>query len=63
MIGNLGHNAFLFAPRAFKQFKPVFNLFQVENHDDFITTEEGRVHIQDQRGYYILYDTALTAFK
>lgn len=36
---------------------------EVENHDDFITTEEGRVHIQDQRGYYILYDTALAAFK
>ena len=37
--------------------------FQVENHDDFFTTEEGRVHIQDQRGYYVLYDSALADFK
>ena len=36
---------------------------QVENHDDFFTTEEGRVHIQDQRGYYIMYDSALADFK
>ncbi|XP_068750634.1 uncharacterized protein [Montipora capricornis] len=36
---------------------------EVENHDDFFTMEEGRVHIQDQRGYYILYDSALADFK
>ncbi|CAH3180891.1 unnamed protein product [Porites lobata] len=36
---------------------------EVENHDDFFTTEEGRVHIQDQRGYYIMYDSALADFK
>ncbi|XP_074637432.1 uncharacterized protein LOC141895506 [Acropora palmata] len=36
---------------------------EVENHDDFFTIEEGRVHIQDQRGYYILYDSALADFK
>lgn len=41
----------------------VNSFLQVENHDDFFTTEEGRVHIQDQRGYYILYDTALSDFK
>lgn len=41
----------------------VFFFFQVENHDDFVTTEEGRVHIQDQRGYYVLYDSALGDFK
>lgn len=40
-----------------------FFFFQVENHDDFVTTEEGRVHIQDQRGYYVLYDSALGDFK
>ena len=39
------------------------SFLQVENHDDFFTTEEGRVHIQDQRGYYILYDSALADFK
>ena len=32
---------------------------EVENHDDFYTLEEGRVHVQDQRGYYVVYDTAL----
>lgn len=30
----------------------------IENHDDFYTVEEGRVHVQDQRGYYIVYDAA-----
>lgn len=30
----------------------------IENHDDFYTMEEGRVHVQDQRGYYIMYDAA-----
>ena len=30
----------------------------IENHDDFYTLEEGRVHVQDQRGYYIMYDAA-----
>ena len=41
----------------------IFFFLQVENHDDFFTTEEGRVHIQDQRGYYIMYDSALADFK
>jgi hypothetical protein len=31
----------------------------VENHDDFYTLEEGRVHVQDQRGHYVVYDVAL----
>lgn len=30
----------------------------IENHDDFYTVEEGRIHVQDQRGYYIVYDSA-----
>lgn len=32
---------------------------EVENHDDFYSVEEGRVHVQDQRGYYIMYDSAI----
>jgi hypothetical protein len=31
---------------------------EVENHDDFYTIEEGRVHVLDQRGYYIMYEAA-----
>lgn len=30
----------------------------IENHDDFYTVEEGRIHVQDQRGYYVVYDSA-----
>lgn len=36
---------------------------QVENHDDFYAFEEGRVHVQDQRGLYVMYDTAIHDFK
>ncbi|XP_048579860.1 uncharacterized protein LOC5511107 isoform X2 [Nematostella vectensis] len=36
---------------------------ELENHDDFYSQEEGRVHVQDQRGYYITYDSALDDFK
>ena len=32
---------------------------EIENHDDFYSFEEGRVHVQDQRGYYIMYSAAL----
>ena len=35
----------------------------IENHDDFYTLDEGRVHVQDQRGYYIMYDAAINDFK
>ncbi|ELT87774.1 hypothetical protein CAPTEDRAFT_135511, partial [Capitella teleta] len=36
---------------------------EIENHDDFYSVEEGRVHVQDQRGYYIMYDTAIQDLK
>nr|KAG5699494.1 hypothetical protein BaRGS_020053 [Batillaria attramentaria] len=36
---------------------------EVENHDDFYTIDEGRVHVQDQRGYYIMYDSAVEDLK
>ena len=31
----------------------------IDNHDDFYLTDEGRVHVQDQRGYYVMYAAAL----
>ena len=36
---------------------------EVENHDDFYSVDEGRVHVQDQRGYYVIYQAALDDFK
>ena len=36
---------------------------EVDNHDDFYSIDEGRIHVQDQRGYYIVYDTALQDLK
>ena len=36
---------------------------QVENHDDFYVFEEGRIHVQDQRGLYIMYNAALSDFR
>ena len=32
---------------------------EVENHDDFYTLDDGRIHVQDQRGYYIVYDASI----
>lgn len=32
---------------------------EVENHDDFYSIDEGRVHVQDHRGYFIVYDVAV----
>ena len=31
----------------------------IENHEDFYSYEEGRIHVQDQRGYYVMYSAAL----
>ncbi len=30
----------------------------MDNHDDFYTIDEGRIHVQDQRGYFVMYDAA-----
>ncbi|XP_039605696.1 uncharacterized protein si:ch73-242m19.1, partial [Polypterus senegalus] len=35
----------------------------IENHDDFYTSEGGDTHIQDQNGMYIIYDVALKDMK
>ena len=32
----------------------------IDNHDDFYTIDEGRIHVQDQRGYFVMYDAAVT---
>ena len=31
---------------------------EVDNHDDFYSLDEGRVHVLDQRGYYVMYEAA-----
>lgn len=38
---------------------------EIENHDDYYTLDEetGMVHVQDQRGYFIVYDVALNDLK
>jgi hypothetical protein len=36
---------------------------EIENHDDFYILDEGFIHVQDQRGYFIVYDIALEDFK
>ncbi|KAL8186354.1 UNVERIFIED_CONTAM: hypothetical protein K2H54_069198, partial [Gekko kuhli] len=36
---------------------------EVENHDDFYTTEGAYIHTQDQRGVYVMYDVALQDLK
>lgn len=35
----------------------------IENHDDFYSVDEGRVHVQDLRGYFVIYDAAEKDFK
>ena len=37
---------------------------EIENHDDFYSTDEqGNIHVQDQRGYFIMYDVAINDLK
>ena len=37
---------------------------EIENHDDFYSVDEKEfVHVQDQRGFYVVYDSALTDLK
>ena len=37
--------------------------FSDENHDNYYTHQEGRMHLQDERGCYIVYDAALEDLK
>lgn len=36
---------------------------EVDNHDDFYFHEEGRIHVRDQIGFWIVYDCALDDFQ
>jgi len=37
---------------------------EVDNHDDYYTIDDdGRVHVQDQRGRYVMYDAAINDLK
>ncbi|XP_048257717.1 uncharacterized protein LOC124151794 isoform X2 [Haliotis rufescens] len=60
--GGLGSHSYLHnTPADFKMSESEFIEFsEVENHDDFYTIEEGRIHVVDQRGYYIMYDMAVS---
>ncbi|XP_038054173.1 uncharacterized protein LOC119726519 isoform X2 [Patiria miniata] len=63
--GGLGSHGYLhYTPAEFKLSESEFMEFsEVENHDDFYSFDEGRVHVQDQRGYYIIYKAAMEDFK
>ena len=34
----------------------------MENHDDFFFFEDGRIHVKDQMGYWIVYDVVQDDF-
>ena len=36
---------------------------EVENHDDFYFHEDGRIHVRDQTGHWIIYDVAVSDFE
>lgn len=59
--GGLASHAYLHnTPIDFKLNETEFIEFSdVDNHDDFYTIDDGRIHVQDQRGYYIVYDSAI----
>ncbi|CAD5114437.1 DgyrCDS3568 [Dimorphilus gyrociliatus] len=51
-------------PLDFKLDETAFMRFtDVENHDDYFVYQEGRVHVLDQRGYYIIYDVSMNDMK
>lgn len=58
--GGIGCHGYMHnTPADFKLNETEFMEFSdIENHDDFYTVEEGRIHVQDQRGYYVVYDSA-----
>ncbi|KAH9494550.1 hypothetical protein Btru_042420 [Bulinus truncatus] len=60
----LGSHTYLYnTPVDFKMSESEFIEFsEVDNHDDFYTVEDGRIHVIDQKGHYIMYDEALEDF-
>ncbi|CAM4533119.1 unnamed protein product [Lepidochelys olivacea] len=63
--GGLGSRHYVHYTSAdFKVHSAQFMEFsEVENHDDFYTTQDGYIHTQDQRGAYIIYNIALKDLK
>ncbi len=63
---NLGDHSYLYnSPKDFRISETDFMEFNdIDNHDDFYSIDEkGYVHVQDQRGYFIMYEAALEDFK
>ncbi|VDP80019.1 unnamed protein product [Echinostoma caproni] len=64
--GNIldGHGYLFNTPHEFKIRETEFIQFsEVDNHDDYYFHEEGRVHVRDQVGFWIVYDSALDDFR
>nr|XP_028577507.1 uncharacterized protein LOC114593298 [Podarcis muralis] len=63
--GGLGSHPYVhYTPADYKVHSVQFMEFaEVENHDDFYTTEDMYVHTQDQRGAFVMYDVALQDLK
>ncbi|XP_061479532.1 uncharacterized protein LOC133383234 isoform X2 [Rhineura floridana] len=63
--GGLGSHSYMhYTPADYKVHSAQFMEFaEVENHDDFYTTEDAYVHTQDQRGAFVMYDVALQDLK
>ncbi|XP_053237610.1 uncharacterized protein LOC128410420 isoform X11 [Podarcis raffonei] len=63
--GGLGSHPYVhYTPADYKVHSVQFMEFaEVENHDDFYTTEDMYVHTQDQRGAFVVYDVALQDLK
>nr|XP_034965158.1 uncharacterized protein LOC118082199 isoform X3 [Zootoca vivipara] len=59
--GGLGSHPYVhYTPADYKVHSVQFMEFaEVENHDDFYTTEDMYVHTQDQRGAFVMYDVAI----
>ncbi|XP_059501211.1 uncharacterized protein LOC125452245 [Stegostoma tigrinum] len=57
----MGSHSYLHnTPADYKRYVTEFMEFsEIENHDDFYTSEEDLIHTQDQRGIYIIYDVAI----
>ncbi|XP_048348944.1 uncharacterized protein LOC125430762 isoform X3 [Sphaerodactylus townsendi] len=64
-FGGLGCHSYMhYTPADYKVHSSQFMEFaEVENHDDFYTTEDAYIHTQDQRGVYVMYDAALQDLK
>ncbi|XP_044282691.1 uncharacterized protein LOC123021718 [Varanus komodoensis] len=64
-FGGLASHSYMHnTPADYKVHNAQFMEFaEVENHDDFYTTEGVYIHTQDQRGAFVMYDLALQDLK